>query len=380
MVTDTPLYITNGTDLERAAGILEKSPAVAVDLEADSMFHFEEKVCLLQLATDEICYIVDPLSVSDLSVLRPMFADPAIVKIFHGADYDVRSLYRDFQIQVENLFDTELASRFLGYAQTSLEAVLKRHFDVQLDKKFQKKDWSRRPLPDEMIAYAAADVRYLVDLYHQLKSELAEKHRLDWALETCGEISRVRADTENGNPLFLRVKGAGRLDSRGLAVLENLLRLRLDIARKKDRPPFKILGNQLLLDIARIRPANATKLFGTGVLTEKQYHMYGGEIARVVAEAVELSLEDLPRYPPRNSQPHPPMIVTRRIQALKEWRDARAVQLEMDPSMLITKAAMKTIAEQTPQTLDDLRKMSEVKDWQIEAFGEEWIRVVRETK
>lgn len=379
MVTDTPQYITSASDLERAAGILEKSPAVAVDLEADSMYHFEEKVCLVQMATDDACFIIDPLAVSDLSALRPMFADPAIVKIFHGADYDVRSLFRDFRIAVINLFDTELASRFLGYTQTSLEAVLKRHFDIQLDKKFQKKDWSKRPLPEDMIAYAAADVCYLVDLYHRLKTELAEKHRLGWALESCAEISRVRADGENGGPLFLRVKGAGRLDPRGLAILESLLRLRLEIARKKDRPPFKILGNQSLLDIARMRPANAAKLLGTGVVSEKQYHMYGSEIARVIAEALELPNDALPRYP-RIIQPHQPMVVTRRIQALKEWRDRKAARLEMDPSMLLTKAAMKKISETAPRSVGDLKETGELREWQIAAFGEEWLRILRETE
>ena len=152
--------------------------AVAVDLEADSMHHFEEKVCLIQLGTDRACHIVDPLAVGDLSDLKPLFADPNVVKILHGADYDVRSLYRDFSIIVENLFDTELAARFLGYEATSLEAVLARHFGVALDKKFQKKDWSVRPLPDEMITYAADDVRYLVMLYEELKTALEKKGRM----------------------------------------------------------------------------------------------------------------------------------------------------------------------------------------------------------
>ncbi|MFW6334912.1 MAG: ribonuclease D, partial [Desulfosalsimonas sp.] len=173
-------YITSEARLKGLAEKLAAEPAVAADLEADSMHHFEEKVCLVQLGTRNTCHIIDPLETGDLSALKPLFENPATVKIFHGADYDVRCLYRDYGITVSNLFDTELAARFLGYESTGLEAVLARHFNVAVDKKFQKRDWSVRPLPDEMISYAADDVRYLVVLYEQLLNALDKKGRTQW--------------------------------------------------------------------------------------------------------------------------------------------------------------------------------------------------------
>ncbi len=133
--------------LEKAVRTLEKGKAVAVDMEADSMYHFKEKVCLIQMATKKSSILIDPLHVKDLSSLKPLFSDPDIKKIFHGADYDVRSLFRDFTIEINNLFDTELACRFLGNEGTGLEAVLKKYLDISLNKKYQKKDWSQRPLP-----------------------------------------------------------------------------------------------------------------------------------------------------------------------------------------------------------------------------------------
>ena len=156
--------ITTGAQLEYLLKTLQDQCFIGVDMEADSMYHYKEKVCLIQMAAPNINVLIDPLAVKDLSLLKPIFKRSDICKIFHGADYDVRSLYRDFCITIDNLFDTELASRFLGFPESGLEAVLKKKFDVTLDKKFQRKDWSRRPLPPGMIAYAAEDVRYLLPL------------------------------------------------------------------------------------------------------------------------------------------------------------------------------------------------------------------------
>ena len=139
--------------LENIAKAFENEKTVAVDLEADSMYHFREKVCLIQMATTQANVVIDPLLIHDLSPLKPIFSSPNIRKIIHGADYDVRSLYRDFGIEINNLFDTELACRFLGSRETGLDAVVQKLFQVKLNKKYQKKDWSKRPLPEKMIEY-----------------------------------------------------------------------------------------------------------------------------------------------------------------------------------------------------------------------------------
>ena len=150
--------------LAAAAQELAQVRQIAFDLEADSMYHFREKVCLIQIATRNETIVIDPLQVGDLSPLKPVLANRRIRKVLHGADYDIRSLYRDFNIKIHNLFDTELASRFLGIRETGLDAVLKERFGVRLDKKFQRKDWSKRPLPVEMMNYAAGDVHHLLPL------------------------------------------------------------------------------------------------------------------------------------------------------------------------------------------------------------------------
>ena len=227
-ITDT------GAGLEKAVSILKKENVIAVDLEADSMYHFEEKVCLIQLATEKTSFVIDPLRIKNFSPLRHLFYNPDIQKVFHGADYDVRSLYRDFKIKIKNLFDTELACRFLGIKETGLQAVLKMFFNITIDKKYQKKDWSKRPLPEEMVKYASKDVIYLLPLAKILIDKLEKIERLSWVLEECNILSNVRPILSDEEPLFLKFKGAGRLKSRSLAILEALLQYRKSIAEKKD--------------------------------------------------------------------------------------------------------------------------------------------------
>ncbi|MBW1842203.1 MAG: ribonuclease D, partial [Deltaproteobacteria bacterium] len=281
MNTDYEIIDTR-SGLKAAVAFLEKEDTVAVDLEADSMYHFQEKVCLIQMATKRESLVIDPLQVKDLSPLKSLFSRQDIRKVFHGADYDIRSLYRDFKIAVNNLFDTELACRFLGIRETGLEAVLKTNFNINLNKKYQKKDWSKRPLPREMMDYAAIDVKYLLPLYEILKKELDRNGRLPWLHEEFEYLSNVRSGLSDDAPLFLKFKGAGRLKPRSLAVLEGLLQFRRRIAEEKDKPLFKILGNASLMKIAASRPSTPAHLKDLKLISQKQFGMYGTDLVETV--------------------------------------------------------------------------------------------------
>jgi ribonuclease D len=378
-MTDELQIITSRGDLADFVREIEAARRIAIDLEADSMYHFQEKVCLLQMATRRHTAVIDPLSVEDLSALKSVFQNPGIQKIFHGADYDVRSLYRDFNIIIENLFDTQLACRFLGMKATGLEAVLQRHFQVNLQKKYQRKDWSQRPLPMEMVRYAADDVRYLLPLASILEDELAARGRLAWVREECENLSKVRPADSNGEPLYLSFKGAGKLDPANLAVLEELLRLRRDIALKKDRPLFKIFSNRSLLKLATLKPVTADKLEESKILSPKQFRMYARELLDAIRAGVALPKEALPEYPHRKA-PDVPATVPPRIRALKEWRSRKAKALSVEPGLLINKAALTALAVNHPRDLKTLAALPELKTWQIKAFGSEIVKVLRKVK
>jgi ribonuclease D len=371
-IIDTP------SKLKNFVRTLIHEKAIGVDLEADSMYHFKEKVCLIQMATKNTSVVIDPLMIKDLSVLKPIFKRRDIQKIFHGADYDVRSLYRDFQITVNNLFDTQLASRFLCFQETGLEAVLKNKFGVSLDKKYQRKDWSKRPLPEDMIAYAAKDVFFLVPLAENLKAELKKRGRLSWVLEECEHLSKVRSIIKDSEPLYLNFKGAGKLNSRSLAVLEALLQYRRNVAQNKDKPLFRIMGSRSLMDLAVKKPSSLKQLDRTKILSPKQISMYGQEVIKVIANAMKLRAKDLPVYP-RKKAPIVPIEVAERVRALRKWREIQAENLKLDPALICNKSLIITIATQRPMNTNRLAKINELKDWQIKKFGNDIVDILKRT-
>jgi ribonuclease D len=357
--------------------VLEKYDAVAVDLEADSMFHFKEKVCLVQMATKHHNFVIDPLKIQDLSSLRPLFNNPEIQKIFHGADYDVRSLYRDFQIVIQNMFDTQLASRFVGDKATGLEAVVHKRFNVRLNKKYQKKDWSERPLPEKMVEYAARDTFYLLALREILMKELDDKGRLDWVCEECELLSRVRAMQGNGEPLFLRFKGAGQLSHRRLGVLEAILQFRAKLAEEKDRPLFKVFSNISAMKLAVSEPCTMQALKQTKALSPKQVNMFGAALVLIIRDALSMPFDKLPSYPHKK----PPILdpnVPKRVKALKSWRDSYAKKLNIDSSIITPKNIMTALAVKKPKNLNELEQIDELKNWQKKEFGEHIIKVLNQ--
>ena len=362
-------------ELTEIIGVLENQDAVAVDLEADSMFHYKEKVCLLQMATRHHNFVIDPLKIQDLSPLRPIFNNPRIQKIFHGADYDVRSLHRDFKIVIQNMFDTQLASRFLGDKSTGLEAVVHKRFNVRLNKKYQKKDWSERPLPEKMVEYAARDTFYLLPLSEMLRNELLDKGRLNWVFEECELLSRVRAMQGNGEPLFLRFKGAGRLSHRHLGVLEAILRFRAKLAEEKDRPLFKVFSNISAMRLAVSAPPTVHELKKIKALSPKQINMFGAALVQVIREALSMPFDKLPSYPHKKSPLLDPN-VPKRVKALKNWRDSCAKKLNIDSSIITPKNIMTTLAIKMPKNLNELDQIDELKNWQKKEFGHKIIEIL----
>ena len=373
----SPAYhlIRTGAQLQQFVENIRHETIIAVDLEADSMFHYQEKVCLVQMAGNGEYVVIDPLEVDDLSPLLPIFKDETICKVFHGSDYDIRSLYRDFSIEINNLFDTQLASMFLGERQTSLGAVVNQRFGIELDKRFQKKDWSQRPLPDGMVEYAASDVFYLIPLAEALMTELDEKGRLDWVVEECQYLSEVRPVENGSDPLFLKFRGAGRLPRRNLAVLEGLLQYRRRLAAKKDRPLFKVFSNTALLKIASDMLDSPQAMEAARCLSAKQIRIYGKSLSAIVRKAKTVASEDLPVYPRKRRRSVSPK-VPERVRAIKAWRDRLAEQLEIDPALLLNKALITAIAVKKPADIDALRQVEGIHNWQVKEFGKALLKVL----
>jgi ribonuclease D len=300
MINALPHYrlIETPQELKNLGVRLNQETSVALDLEGDSLYHYREKICLIQIAAGSECFLIDPLIISDLSPLALFLNNPEIRKILHGADYDIRSLYRDYQFQIQNLFDTESAARFLGLKETGLGAILGSRFQIHLDKRFQKTDWSKRPLTDPMLAYAAADVAYLIPLAQSLLTDLEALGRLPWVLEEGDRLGRVRFNPPYQGPLFLQFKGGRQLDSRSLGLLENLLQFRKAQAEKRDRPLFKILGADVLKALALEKPLNLDQLKGIKGLSAKLIERLGEGLIECLKQGLAIPETDLPRFPP----------------------------------------------------------------------------------
>lgn len=370
--------IDTGAALDDFVERTQDVSVLGIDLEADSMHHFKERVCLLQIASVQACVLVDPLALETLSPLAPLFNRADIKKVFHGADYDVRSLYRDFQFEIEGLFDTEIACRFLGMPETSLDAVLQKKFGCRLDKRYQRKDWSKRPLPPEMLAYAAADVMYLIPLAEMLESELADCGRLDWVTEECGRLQQVRPPVFDDRPLFVRFKGAGRLPPRDLAVLEALLQVRRKAAEAADRPLFKVIGNQVLLKIALEKPASVEALKSLNVLSTKQFARFARPLATAVRSALALSPERLPKFPRKKPLKLPPQLPDR-VKALKRWRAEVVRRTGLEEALICPRALLTAIARKYPKDLESLKAVEGIRGWQVRNFGADILKALEKT-
>ncbi len=350
--------------------------AIGVDMEMDSMFHFKEKICLIQMATEQDTFIVDPLKIQSMSLLKPLFENRDIKKVMHGADYDVRSLFRDYKIEICNLFDTQLASRFMGVQQTGLDAVLNSRFDVVLDKRYQKKDWSQRPLPEHMVTYAAKDACFLVPLAKELEKELRRKGRLTWVKEECEWLSRVRPAANGSTPLFLNFKGAGRLKPKDLVILEALLQYRRNVAMAKDRPLFKIFGNSSLLTLANRKPTNLKQLKAAQALSPKQIKIYSQGLISTIEAALKIPEDQHPVYPRRRAPSLGP-VVSNRIKALKAWRDAKAESLGIDPSIVLTKMLICDIAQNNPGSIRQIEAINGLRKWRAREFGRDILTLLK---
>jgi len=370
----TPIeMITRADQLQMAVQHLKNEEIIAADLEADSMHHYREQVCLLQISTPTKNFIIDPLACPDFSPLAPIFADPDTVKIFHGADYDVRMMHRNFGITIANLFDTMIACQFLGEPAVGLAAVLKKRFSVDLDKKYQQADWSRRPLPPEMLDYAAKDTSLLIPLYRELTAELTAKGRMSWVKEECEILSRVRMAERSDEPLSGRFKGAAKMKPQEVAILEGVLRFRDEEAEKKDLPPFKIFGNEAVREIAERNPSQLHDLNGISGLSPKLIDRYGKAILHAVKLGKALPREALPIFKSKKRSERSPL-QDERLNRLKEWRTRKAGELAIDPGVLVNNALLEGLSESDPSSKADLKGL---KGWHSEVFADELFELIK---
>jgi ribonuclease D len=353
-------------------------PLLAVDTEAASFHRYRDRIYLIQLSTRSRTAIVDPLAVGDLADLGAMLGDPGCEIVFHDADYDLRLLDRDYGFHATNLFDTRVAAQLLNEPGIGLAALLEKHLGLKLDKRFQRADWSARPLSSAMLAYAASDTRHLADLRDIMRGRLDEMGRLAWAEEEFGLLEHVRWSTATeGEPGFLRIKGAKALRGRALAILREVYEWREEIARRSDKAAFRIMNNEPMLAIAKSPPADLEALKAVPGVGTELVQRRGRSLLTAIERALEMPESKWPKLerPPRR-QPDPAFEA--RLDRLKAVRNREAERLELAPGVACPNGTLEAIARAMPGTLDELRALPEIRRWQVEAAGAALLAAARD--
>ena len=362
------LYVDSPSALEALAARMQDTERVALDTEGDSLYHYYEKACLLQVSLDGDCYIVDPLAGLDLSGFLAALADRPL--IVHAADYDLRLARATFGFRPRrDIFDTMLAAQLLGCEQIGLAAVVEQHFGVTLCKRGKKSNWSRRPLSPAQLQYASDDTRYLGPLADRLGAELVRLGRLGWHRESCQAMVEATAKNAAREPdRVWRIKGLRGLDRRQLAFVRELWHWREREAQRADLPPFRILGNRQLLDLALWTVLHPTASLAHGPRlprTCKGRRLMA--LRQAVDRAHHLPESEWPEHPRRT--PRPPPIgraARRRIEVLRAACVRLAADLGIDPAVLAPRAALETVAIRGAESVDDIMAAGPLLRWQAE--------------
>jgi ribonuclease D len=369
-------YVRSSEELAALMRRIAREPLVALDTEAASFHRFVDRIYLIQLSSRRETAIIDPLTVSDVAGLGALLADPEVEVVFHDADYDLRILDRDYGFHARRLFDTRIAAQFLGEPAVGLAALLEKHVGVTLDKKYQRADWSRRPLPPEMLEYAATDTRYLLALRERLRAALEERGRLSWAQEEFARLEGVRwTPTETNGGAHLRMKGARALSRRGLAVLRELVPWREAIAAELDRASFRVVSNEALLSLSGAPPQSRDELAKVRGISPRLVTERGDTLLAVIERGLAVPEKDLPRFP-RAERHATDAAFDQAVERLKRVRNEAAERLGLDPGVLCPKGTLEAVARARPKSAEALGEVPEMRRWQIEELGADFLKVL----
>ncbi len=361
---------------EVCAEQFSKCPRLAFDTESNGFYAYKEKVCLIQISSPTDDYIVDPIAITNLDALGPLFADPKIEKLFHAGEYDVLCLKRDYGFTFSNLYDTMIAARVLGIKELGLAAAIERQFGLVISKKLQRADWGKRPLTTEMIRYAQGDTHFLMRVADEQKKQLIEKGRWDDAVEAFRDLEKLEPNIKVFDPEgFWKLVGRSDIGGKSMAALKEVWLYREQQAASRDRAPFRVMPEDLMVRIAEAMPETKEALaavrgmspyilerFGAGLLAAVERGRVAEPVTRpVVAEKRRMPEEEW-----------------RLFEALRAWRKERGEKDGVEPVVILSTDSMRQIAAHACRVGGDpLAPISELKKTR---YGEDVLRVVAKSR
>lgn len=387
-----PVLVNTSASYQKMMAHLAQSNLIALDTESDSLYSYATKVCLLQISvlTDPVPaeaapdaepdwlavtdYLVDPLRLSIDSLGRLMASDQVEV-VMHAAENDILTLHREAGFTFGRIFDTQLAARILGWSGVGLAPMLEREYGVISNKKMQRTNWGQRPLTPEQIAYAQVDSRYLLDLRARLIRELSTAERWDEAQEAFALLAQGSHEDRPPTPRTVwSMKATRQVPYARMGLLEELWLWREQEAERRDRPPFKILGDAVLIKLLEIEPTRREELANIPGLSEHLFRRYGDALIQAVRRGQSRPLPPLPNG--NHDDPRLEGVVLARFDALRRWRTATAQARGVDPDIVFSNDILTQIALQAPTRPEDLLTLPAIGLWKAETYGPEVVKIV----
>lgn len=368
--------ITAHAALAKRATELGAASIIALDTEASSFHRYKEKVCLVQLSTRDRTFLVDPLALPDLKPLAELLSEKAMEVVIHDADYDLRILAKYHGIRVENVFDTLVAAELINEPEIGLASLLLKYQGVRVDKRFQKADWSKRPLPPDMLSYAAGDTSHLIALRDVLKEKLIAKQRWEWAEEEFSLLTDAPFNLPvDDEPAYLKIKTAKLLKPHQLAVLREVHALRERIAERMDRAPFMVLGNEPLLALATDPPKDMHELGKRSGIGERLLQRHGKELLAAVKRGLESPKDQWPQVPRGKRWPRDPDYDDR-LKRLKLVRDRLTQEQDLRLGIVASNQMLADIARTLPGDIEALARVPGMRRYQVKQFGADLLKAL----
>ncbi len=355
-------FVQKPDELEQLVGELAGAGRVAVDTEADSLHCYREKLCLIQLSYEVsggVSHVlVDPLALPDVRPLIRALEEKQV--LMHGSSYDLKMLQVDGPFQPKELIDTEWAAKLLGCKQFGLANLVAAELGIGLSKQHQKADWGRRPLPVSMQGYAVNDTRFLLELVDRLLKRLEALGRLAWLESCCARMleGATRRSERDEDEEKWRISGSGRLRSPQLEVLRRLWHWRNQVAERLDRPPFRVAGNELLLDVAAQGEA-APVFTGQRRFPPRWLH----DLRQVVREAASVPEAECPLRIRGKRGPSIPDWEAK-FERLRKIRDKTAETLGVESGVIAPRKSLERLAAGEPPE-------AHLMDWQTAVLTEQ---------
>jgi ribonuclease D len=378
-----PQLVYNQATFNQMVAQLSDARLIAVDTESDSLFSYYPRICLLQISTylsphDEtiVDYIVDPLRHADLAPLGELLADPVREIIMHAAENDLLLLQREHNFHVGRVFDTQLAGRILGWERVGLAAILEEHFGVATNKRMQRTDWGRRPLTPEQLVYAQKDTHYLPALRDLQMAQLMGMDRWEEAQEAFHQLVEINYSQRLPNERTMwQMKETRSVPRASTGVLEELWEWREQEAQRRNSPPFKIVSNTAIIELAIAQPATADHLEKIPGLGRSENKRYGSTLLQVIARGKQRPLPSLPEPTLRLEQTLDRETLAR-YDALRQWRMDTATARGVAADIVLTNEVLLEVARRQPDSLDSLQTIAHIGPWKARTYGPRILEVL----